>query len=341
MKISELLIDIQNKNLVLPEFQREFVWHREQSKKLMGSLLKEYPVGGLLFWKTKQPPALKNLDDLPETLGAIQVILDGQQRLTTLYMLINGEIPPYYREAEIINDPRDLFYNIEEGEFEYYQPIKMKNNPLWHRVVDCFNKKIEIFEIAETMTENKDQAFQKAEQFSGNLNRLQNIREKTLHIQVVPEHASLDEAIDVFDRVNSQDTKLTDAELALTHVPGKWPTARRQMKEKIADLHNRYFYFDLTFMTRALTGTVAHRALFETIHETPRVELEQGWKGLQKILDYLVNVLPEHAFIHSTKDLNTTNVFIPLLVYLSLHETKFPNEKTRNHAIHWLYAAHT
>jgi uncharacterized protein with ParB-like and HNH nuclease domain len=77
-KISELLSDTEKQNLVLPEFQREYVWTREQAKQLMVSLFKGYPIGGLLVWKTDQPPELKNVDRLPDKLGTIQVLLDGQ-----------------------------------------------------------------------------------------------------------------------------------------------------------------------------------------------------------------------------------------------------------------------
>ena len=104
MKISELLDSIAKHDLVLPEFQREFVWTKDQAKQLIVSLLKEYPVGGLLFWKTDRPPELKNVNTLPARLGTVQVILDGQQRLTTLYMLLRGEIPPYYRDADITHE---------------------------------------------------------------------------------------------------------------------------------------------------------------------------------------------------------------------------------------------
>ena len=100
MLVSELISDIRTWDLVLPEFQREYVWSRDQAKQLLISLIRKYPVGGLLFWKTQEPPELKNLnvDELPEKLGTVQVILDGQQRLTTLYMLVTGDIPPYYLE---------------------------------------------------------------------------------------------------------------------------------------------------------------------------------------------------------------------------------------------------
>lgn len=78
MKISELLDGIETRNLVLPEFQREYVWNRDQAKQLLDSLMKEYPVGGLLFWKTDRPPELKNIDTLPDKLGTVTVILDGR-----------------------------------------------------------------------------------------------------------------------------------------------------------------------------------------------------------------------------------------------------------------------
>ena len=103
MKIRDLLDDIRTQNIVLPEFQREYVWTRDQAKQLVVSLYKHYPVGGLLLWKTATPPELKNVDELPDRLGTVQVLLDGQQRLTTLNMLMSGNIPAYYTiESRII-----------------------------------------------------------------------------------------------------------------------------------------------------------------------------------------------------------------------------------------------
>ncbi len=343
MKIGELLDSVAKKDLVLPEFQREYVWTKDQAKNLMVSLLKDYPVGSLLFWKTDRPPELKNLNVIPQKLGMIQVILDGQQRITTLYLLIRGEIPPYYKEVDIETDPRELYYNLDDGDFQYYQSTRMKNNPLWVKVLDCFNNTdINVFFIAKTILGNNDgnKAFELAQRYNTNLNKLRNISGIDLTVQTVPSIAALEDAIDIFDRVNSQGTKLTEAELALTHVTGKWSQARRVLKNKIHDLSKHYFYYDLTFLTRALTGVVTRRALFESIHKVQMDKLEGGWGDLSKILDYLAAVLPAKAYIHSTTDLNTTNVLIPLVVYLSLKNNKFPNENSLMHAIHWLYAAH-
>ncbi len=340
MYIRELLDSIRKQDIVLPEFQREYVWTREQAKQLMVSLYKQYPVGGLLLWKTDKPPALKNVKELPDKLGTVEVLLDGQQRLTTLHMLTTGDIPSFYTEAEIESDPRDLYFNLKTTDFQYYQRSRMDGDAMWRRVVDCFtDSTLNVMAIADQGADDPNDKFDLAKRLNDNLNRLRQIREHDLPEQVVPHHAALDDAIDIFDRVNRQGTKLTDAELALTHVTGKWPQARRVMKEKIDEYNAINFYFGLTFMTRALTATVTGRALFETIHDRPRQELKAGWAKLSRTLAYLVNLLPHQAFIHSTDDLNTTNALVPIVAYLSRNNSIFPDQKSIHHAVNWLYSA--
>lgn len=342
MKIQELLDGIRKQDLVLPEFQREYVWTKEQAKQLMVSLERDYPVGSLLFWKTDDPPELKNIEALPEKLGNFQVILDGQQRLTTLYLLVTGEIPPYYKEYEIQTDPRELFFNIETCDFQYYQAAKMRGNPIWVRVTDCFStQNINPVEIAKDLVTEGEDTVSMISTFFENLTRLKNIQIKDLTIQSVPVHATLEDAIDIFDRVNSQGTKLTEADLALTHVTGKWSSARKEFKAKLEKLKEHNFTFDLTFMTRALNAVTTQRALFEILHKVPKEELIEGWSKLSKILDYLALILPQRAYINHNWDLNTTNVLIPWIAYLAKHDGKFPSDKMFKDALHWLYAAHT
>ena len=69
MKIHDALTSIGKQDLVLPEFQREYVWSKDQAKQLLVSLMRGYPVGGLLVWKTDCPPELKNINEPPDKLG--------------------------------------------------------------------------------------------------------------------------------------------------------------------------------------------------------------------------------------------------------------------------------
>lgn len=340
MTIRELLDGIEKLDYVLPEFQREYVWGLERAKQLFVSLFNKYPTGSLLVWKTQNPPEIKNNAIDRERIGTTAILLDGQQRLTTLYLLVNNEIPPYYKEEEIAYDPRRLFFNVSSGELLYYQAIKMQNNPEWISVTDCFKTPPpSIFDIAKKTVQENEDPFIKAENYNKNLNELRNIVERDYPIQYVPTNATIDEAIDVFDRVNSLGTKLTDAELALTHVTGKWPQARREIKTKINALAKKDFFFDLTFFIRSLVGIVKGRAIYETIHLSSAEDTREGWHKLSKYLDYLTMILPKHAFIHSTEDLTTTNVLVPAIAYLSKNNGKISSDSELRRFIHWMYAA--
>ena len=340
MLVEEMISDIRTNDLVLPEFQREYVWSREQAKQLLVSLTNEYPVGGLLFWKTQDPPELKNVEELPPNWGTVRVILDGQQRLTTLYMFITGEIPPYYTEEDITTDVRDLYFNVADGDFQYFQPVRMRDNPRWVRVVDCFSgSSVSVFNIAKAVAGDDEGAFGMAEEYSSNLHRLTRIKYMDIPTQVVPSQASINEAIDVFDRVNSMGTKLTDAELALTHVTGNWAQARRTLKAKMDYLGTKGFGFDLTFMTRALVCSVTGHALFEHIHTVQRAELEEGWENLSRTLDYTTAILPGSAHVHSTGNMSSTNPLIPIVRFLILNGGKFPSNTSLRSGMHWLYLA--
>ena len=339
MRILELMLAIRNMDAVLPEFQREYVWEREQAKQLMVSLFRDYPTGSLLFWKTKTPPEIKNNAVDTSKIGTASVILDGQQRLTTLYLLTQDEIPPYYVEADIKNDPRNLYFDLESGDFQYYQKLRMEPNPAWKSVTDCFCRKdINPFQIAQQKTSLQDEQFKIAQTLNDNLNRLRNIMEKEYPIQTVPTTADIDDAIDVFDRVNSMGTKLTDAELALAHICGKWPQARQVMKKYIASLGVIHFHFSLSFMVRCLVAVTQGRALFETIHDISEQEAQKGWEKLKKVLDYVVSILPKYVYVHSTEDLNTTNILVPWVAYLGRHE-RFESDAIIRRAVHWFYAA--
>ena len=130
MKIRQIIDKIDENQLFVPAFQREYVWKKNDAKNLISSLIKDYPTGTMLTWETNNPPELKGDYKYEINKGAVKIILDGQQRITTLYMLMCDKIPPYYTEKEIENDIRGLHVNVETLELEYYKVKTMENNPL-------------------------------------------------------------------------------------------------------------------------------------------------------------------------------------------------------------------
>ncbi len=90
-----LMHQIETGAVKIPQFQRNFVWNRHQSAKLLDSLLKGYPIGTFIFWRTKEElRSIRNLGNVelpPTPMGDyIHYVLDGQQRLTSLFATVNG-----------------------------------------------------------------------------------------------------------------------------------------------------------------------------------------------------------------------------------------------------------
>ena len=142
MKISTILDKIDERQLFVPAFQREYVWKRDDAKELLDSLIKDYPTGTMLTWETNEPPELKGPHKYNSQQGAVRILLDGQQRVTTLYMLVRGEIPPYYTSGEITHDTRGLYVNLETGELEYHSKQKMEKDPRWQNITDVFQRRV-------------------------------------------------------------------------------------------------------------------------------------------------------------------------------------------------------
>lgn len=342
MKISQLIQAIEELEYVVPEFQREYVWNLDQAKELMVSLFNNYPTGSILTWETNEPPEIKNNAVKKEKIGWIHVLLDGQQRATTLYLLIKGEIPPYYSERDILNDPRHLYFNLQTAEFNYYQKQKMNDNPFWKRVVDCFNENFDAFTLMNGLEIKDAQEKMKIGQvINENLNKLRGILNIDYYAQSVPQGVKIDEAIDIFDRVNSKGTKLTEAELVLTHIAGKWPQIRREMKDSIHEYEKIGFSFELDFLTRCMVVLLTKSALYEKMtseiyQKTSEDDYKNVWKQLVKIFDYIIPILKQSAFISGSQDMSTTNVLVPIVAYLSAKGGSFGNND-KNKFLYWMF----
>ena len=164
MNFSELIFSIKNKDIVVPEFQREYVWPYANAKELLKSLIKGFPVGGILIWRTLEPPALKGMSEeqVASVQKVYQVLLDGQQRITTMYLLATGELPPYYKEEEISSDPRHLCFNLETREFQFYTR-RMDEDQSWQKVTDIFKEEVDWSLIAQDRAKKYKELKQLAE----------------------------------------------------------------------------------------------------------------------------------------------------------------------------------
>ena len=252
--ISDLLNQIREGELVLPDLQRDFVWEEEQTRLLFDSIMRDYPFGSLLIWQTQYHavPYRNFVSDFQRGMifspkekvkGArLKMVLDGQQRLQSLLIGAYGSY-----------DGRRLFFNITSGpadtdtdadgpvegyRFEFWRDDEKQNRPKrLVRVSDIlqWDPRFEDDEIEKAISETSLEGDQ-ASRARRNIRRLRWVFQQSdlVPLETIDEGASnesqsrsINEILEIFVRVNSGGTRLSRSDLMFSLIKTKWAGARR------------------------------------------------------------------------------------------------------------------
>lgn len=205
-KYSVLISDIEQGKVKVPKFQRDFVWDIDQTAKLLDSILKGYPIGTFILWETDQRiNDVKNIGnfDLPEIeYGPVQYVLDGQQRITSLFAAYKGASIQKVGEKKITNYKDivvDLDPDDETSDGNIVTTITKANCPLpLHDVLNFNHKKSKELEAKGFTGEDLDKIDAYKDAFS------------TYDFSIVTLRKNdIESAIEVFTRINTGGKVLT------------------------------------------------------------------------------------------------------------------------------------
>ena len=330
MDINTILNQIDLGAMALPEFQRGYVWNRNQVRDLMSSMYRRYPVGGLLVWVTKTEGA-EARGDHPLPAGNVELILDGQQRVTSLYGIIRGTPPPFFEGAA--SAFTDLYFNLEDETFEFYGPVKMGGDPRWISVTELMRHNLGPF-IGRIYQSETLQPH--AEEYISRLNRLHSIKDIHVHIEkVTGPDKTVDVVVDIFNRVNSGGTKLSKGDLALARICAEWPPAREQLRSSLARWKEVGFDFSLDWLLRNVNAVVTGKALFTALKDVSAAEFQQGLKRTNKAIDYLLNVVGGRLGLDHERVLGSRYAFPIMSRYVVENGGRLGNARERDKLLYW------
>lgn len=289
MKISTILDHIDSGHMALPEFQRGYVWNSDQVRKLFTSLYLRRPVGGLLVWATESKTATHRGDG-PLAAGVVKLLLDGQQRMTSLYGVVRGKPPKFFDgNAKAFTGLR---FHLDAEIFEFYQPVKMKDEPLWIDVTDLMQKGTAGLGDFVTRLTAQPALAAKVGDYVGRLSRLLGVTDVDLHVEeVTGADKTLDVVVDIFNQVNSGGTKLSKGDLALAKICADWPQARDTMKAKLKEWAKADYHFNLDWLLRSVNTVLTGEAKFQFLHEKSAEEIQDGLKRATKHVDTSLNLI--------------------------------------------------
>ena len=331
--VDDLIKEIKRGDLILPEFQRGYVWDRTKVRAFLNSLYRGYPTGTFLVWKTPTAPKVRG--GAPPSDGAsYRLILDGQQRLTSIFVVMEGSVPPFYEGDKLPDFP--LHFNVVKQEFAYYKKSVMAGNPEWVPVTAFLKRGLAGF-LQDVGGDPQAMAFYVAN--LPKLGRLESIKNYLYYVKELTE-LDMDVVVDVFNLVNSTGTPLSKSDLALAHMSSKWLEARETFRRAKTHYATLGFDWDLSFYTRCTSITATGSALYDPLYRTPGDDIIAAWPKVTKALDYVLNVLRGDGFIDSSNAFPSFYPVVPLVSYLTLTgRDKFDSDAEKRAFLHWMYAA--
>ena len=275
--------------MALPEFQRGYVWNRDQVRGLFRSLYRRHPVGGLLVWATESTTATHRGDGTLAP-GIVKLLLDGQQRMTSLYGVLRGKPPKFFDgNARAFTGLR---FHLDTETFAFYQRQKMEGDPMWIDVSELMKRGNEAMgEFVARLTQEPTRSVNIG-QYLSRLGQLLGIADIDLHIEeVTGADKSLDVVVDIFNRVNSGGTKLSKGDLALAKICASWPEARDEMKQELKKWEQSGYHFNLDWLLRSVNTVLTGEAKFTFLHEKTADEVRAGLRQTVKHIDGCLNLI--------------------------------------------------
>jgi len=289
MKVSTILDHIDSGHMALPEFQRGYVWNRDQVRGLMDSLYRRHPVGSLLVWATESETA-EHRGDGELASGIVKLLLDGQQRMTSLYGIVRGEPPKFFDgHAKAFTG---LYYHLDREEFAFYQPLKMKDDLLWIDVSKLMRDGNDGLGKLVTQLGTTPELAPQLSAYIGRLNQILGIREIDLHIEeVTGDNKTIDVVVDIFNRVNSGGTKLSQGDLALARICADWPEGRERMRKSLQRWQEAGYHFNLDWLLRNTNTIVTGEAKFSHLQGVEPAKIKDGILRAERSIDHLLNII--------------------------------------------------
>lgn len=339
-------------NLLLPDIQREYVWDIYEIEALFESIVDDYPIGACIFWKTNRSTINRDKPNLyhffnkfekgktknekaPEILideKEYYIVLDGQQRITSLNIALNGSYT-YYKGGRGHNKSnpkswvtKELYYNLDF----YKQNEEDDENPkkrfcfLTNEEVQLGNYfKIKLMlqydeqdDFIEFMIENKFSK-ESRKDLSSLFERLHDSSGKGLiHYYCISEN-TYDEALDIFVKVNSTGRKLSKSDLIFSTLIDGWKEGKENVENILATMNSKGDGFNFTrdyLMRLCLVLVGANTNLkINSLTKATIEEIHNNWNTISTALDDMSTMLANIGMCDES--LTSYNATMPIAYY--------------------------
>lgn len=229
--LSSLIKFIELGEIGLPDIQRPFVWKNAKVRDLFDSMYRGYPVGYFLFWQNAYSEDTKSIGtDLKQKPPRL-LIVDGQQRLTSLYAVVNGI--PVIRE-NFQAEPIQIAFNPLQEKFEVSDAAVIRDKAYIPNISALWSRETDIFEIVENYLEGLESTREvepeERKRIRAAIQKLHGLTTFPFTALELSSNIDEEQVADVFVRINSQGKPLNQADFILTLMSVFWDEGRAQLE---------------------------------------------------------------------------------------------------------------
>lgn len=375
------LVDMYKRGeLRLPEIQRHYVWRATRVRDLLDSLYRGYPSGSILMWETDEPIPTRDFAIAQETtaFAGRKLLLDGQQRLTSLTAVLNGDsVTVRSRKKPIqilfnlnhpdgpLSDALEVEGDDEETPLLAHDEMSDENGAdedeteraliekLNRRTFVVSSRQLEALpnwvSVSEVFRGASDADILKKvgitslddprlDRYQKRLTRLRDIKKYTYVVHVLERAMSYEEVTEIFVRVNSLGAKLRSSDLALAQMTSRWPNLLKDLEAFQDECEQSGFTIDLGHLVRGIVVFATQQCLFRAVSSTSVDKLKAGWEQAKEGLRFAVNFLRANAGIED-ESLLSSPMFIHALAAVSRVKSNKLTDKEQKALLHWLLVA--
>ena len=228
--LMNLIDDIRRGEIGLPEIQRPFVWPASKVRDLFDSMYKGFPVGYLLFWFTGAEMGSRQIGtDAKETVPRLMIV-DGQQRLTSLFAVLTGTpiVTKHYTESRIriAFRPDDARFEVTDAAIERDPEFIADITQVWRSYRDTTRG---YFARLKQHREEVDRA--EEDRLDDAIDRLKDLAHYPFKAVELDSAVDEERVAEIFVRINSEGVTLNQADFILTLMSVWWDKGRRQLEE--------------------------------------------------------------------------------------------------------------
>jgi hypothetical protein len=230
--LGKLVNDIDMGQIGLPDIQRPFVWPNTKVRDLFDSMYRGFPVGYLLFWENGLVSGHRAIGSDAKQLTPSLVIVDGQQRLTSLFAVIKGAtvIRSNYRSERI-----RIAFNPMEEMFEVTSAATERDRSFIPDISQLWSDETDLFQVANDylsgLRSARDVSDQEVKSIQAAITKLQGLVGFPFTALQLSAETSEEAVAEVFVRINSQGKPLNQADFILTLMSVFWDAGRMELED--------------------------------------------------------------------------------------------------------------